>query len=205
MIILPDWPDFPWDDVFEEDRGHETECWVWAHALPPTSRTVTVRKKVKRLFNVAVGIRDTAANECWMHLCERWGEINMCVRPDHVVVASRSANSLHSQQLRREAGAVRPSLLIGRRRDPASIEKQAVAMRGRPKSDEHRANIKAAHDRERVLGPYPCPACGQPFVLPAQRTRHVRHQCTHPDVDALRCSTAAEDYDPVRLTGEVHR
>lgn len=178
MILLPDWPDFPWDEVVEEDLGYDTECWIWTRPLPPTSRSVTVRKQVKRLFNAAVGARDLGAGECWMHLCERYGEINYCVRPDHITIGTRSQNMAHHHALRRAAGVKHSSTLSGKPRDPELVAKTAAALRGRPKSLEHRAVIKAVHDRQRENGPYVCAGCGKEFILPAQCTRHIRYQCS---------------------------
>lgn len=100
--MLPDSDWFPWEEVEEKDRGYGSVCWIWTRPLPPTGTTVSVRKKVKRLFQVFVGEKPTG--HVWMHMCERYGEPNMCVRPDHVVVGTKSANMAHWHSLRKAAG-----------------------------------------------------------------------------------------------------
>lgn len=100
--MLPDSEWFPWDEVVEADRGYGSVCWVWTRPLPPTGRTVSVRKKAKRLFAKFVGER--AEGQVWMHLCERYNEPNLCVRPDHIALGTRSANMTHWHALRRAAG-----------------------------------------------------------------------------------------------------
>jgi hypothetical protein len=167
MLILPHWPDFPWDEVEEADRGFDTECWVWTRPLPPTGTTINVRKQAKRLFNTAVGERDLDNNEVWMHICERYGEVNLCVRPDHIRVGTKSENALHAQALRAAAGVDFVAPMQGKSHSPETLSK----MRGR-------------HERARSEGPYVCEQCGREFKIPATLTTHVRHQCrriTDPD------------------------
>lgn len=100
MIPNTDW--FPWDQVKERDRGYETACWVWCGPVPPTATTINVKKKVKKLFSTYVPERPTG--HVWMHLCERYQEMNLCVRPDHIVVGTKSANMAHWHALRSAAG-----------------------------------------------------------------------------------------------------
>ena len=119
MIILPHWPDLPWEEIEEVDRGYEGgPCQLWTR--PYAGRSITTHRTVKRFFHVAVGERDLGNNEVWSHLCEVYGEVNLCVDPSHVEVTTKSANTKRHHDLAREAGVDRIS-------------------------PEGRANIRAAH------------------------------------------------------------
>lgn len=158
MIPNTDW--FPWENVVEEDRGHGTVCWTWVGPLPPTATTISVKKLVKRLFREFVPERPKG--HLWMHLCERYGEMNLCVRPEHIVIGTKSANSAHWHALRRAAGD-----------DPAP---QSEANRGSKRTPETRALMsqRAREHKQAEIdaGPYPCPHCGREFRIPGTRTRH---------------------------------
>ena len=132
--MLPDSAWFPWEEVVEEDRGYGTVCWVWTRPLPPTGKTVSVRKKAKRLFAKFVG--EKQPGQVWMHLCERYGEPNLCVRPDHIAIATKSANMAHWHALRCAAG------------DPPNISQAQEARIGTHHTLESRRKIAATrHER----------------------------------------------------------
>lgn len=157
--MIPDTDWFPWENVVEEDRGYGTVCWQWVGPTPPTASTVGVVKKVKRLFNEFVGGR--GKGKLWMHLCERYGETNLCVRPDHVVIGTKAANTAHWHMLRREAGVLNPG---------------TEANRGSKRSDETRQlmadSARRVKEDQVAKGPYPCGGCGRSFRYPAGKTQH---------------------------------
>lgn len=163
MIPGTDW--FPWNEVHEEDRGYGTVCWIWPWPEGSLSETVgvNIRKKAKRLFKEFVG--EKRPGQLWMHLCERYGEPNLCVRPDHVVFGTKSTNQAHYHALRRAAGV------------PPATEKR----RGFKNTEETKAlmsrSARAKRESERAAGPYVCEACGREFGIPSTRTRHQRVGC----------------------------
>jgi len=159
MIPNTDW--FPWENVTEEDRGHGTVCWVWGGPLPPTATTINVLKKVKRLFREFVPERPKG--HLWMHLCERYGEMNRCVRPDHIVVGTKSANAAHWNALRRAAGVPLPG-----------VEKRTGIVRSDETKERMTDALNIRVEREAAAGPYSCPDCGREFRFPGGRTRHCR-------------------------------
>jgi len=157
--VIPNTDWFPWENVVEEDRDYGSVCWMWEGPLPPTASTINVLRKVQRLFKEFVPERPKG--HLWMHLCERYGEMNRCVRPDHIVVGTKAANGAHWTALRLAAGAELPG----------------VAKRtGITRSDETKVRmteaLKRRMAREQAAGPYPCQHCGREFRVPGTRTRH---------------------------------
>jgi hypothetical protein len=77
------------------------------------------------------------------HLCERYGEVNKCVRLSHVTIASRSDNMKHHHALRVAAGVPHPAAGA---KSPEHQAKITAALRARnvSHSEERRANISRA-------------------------------------------------------------
>ena len=105
-VLSSAYPCFRWHLVEVRPGELDTPCWIWVGKVPPTARTVSVLGEVKELFTRAVGSRGTG--EMWSHLCERYGEPNLCVNPDHVVIGTMSSNIQHRHDLRRAAGIKHP-------------------------------------------------------------------------------------------------
>jgi NUMOD3 motif len=170
MIPGTEW--FPWDDVVEEDRDYGTVCWIWNR--PFTSGSITTHRTVKRLLEQTVGERQPG--QLWMHLCEKFREQNLCVRPDHIVMGTKSANAAHSHALRAAAGIPHAPI-----RPPHSAEtraKMSAARLGREFTPEWRAALskaqKEATRRDIDKGPYLCDSCGREFSRSQSRSRHMK-------------------------------
>jgi len=131
---------FRWAQVNEVDRGFDEVCWV---------HTNTHVQTLHKLYRQALGPRDSKTH-VYMHLCERHGERNKCIRPGHVVIGTYSENSRHRDTLTRAAG--KPAVSdearrkmseahVGMRRSEASRKKQSATLRGRTLSEETKRKI----------------------------------------------------------------
>jgi hypothetical protein len=100
------WSEMPWERITVVDRGflfeEARECWQVESNPLRYSRLV-----MEKLHGI--DLRDSGLYV--MHLCEKLGERNLCIRPEHLRVGTPSENALHS-------------LLLGSRRSPG---------RGRPR------------------------------------------------------------------------
>jgi hypothetical protein len=76
------------------DRGFG-DCWI-------TGIQPNLLLWVKELWAERIGV--PSADEVYMHLCERWGEVNRCANPEHVEIGPRSENARHALALKIAAG-----------------------------------------------------------------------------------------------------
>ena len=92
-----------WEEV---DRGFDSLCY-W---VPGTNR---IRIRAKALL---ASLPERPPGMVYMHLCEKWGEPNRCVRPEHIKVGTRAENNAHKEALRAAAGVPHHSKGKKRRR-----------------------------------------------------------------------------------------
>ena len=82
----------PWHEMEPVDRGFELECWISnisaRNNRRHAQRVVEIRDGIKSDMNIVV-----------MHLCEKWREPNACLRPEHLVLGSKSDNAKRQWEL----------------------------------------------------------------------------------------------------------
>ena len=110
-----------WRRVEVADRGFDSPCWI-------ARKGVKSHSDIRARLNELVG--ECGDNEVHMHTCERWGEKNRCINPEHIRVGTRSENQQHWHDLRAAAGV------------PFNPERPW--QRGVPLSEETRCKIRAS-------------------------------------------------------------
>jgi hypothetical protein len=164
-------PPFPYIVM---NRGFETECWV----------SLQYRADVDRWFHDVLGQNDH--HNVWMHLCERWHERNLCVRPSHLRLAPRSENAKHWQRLRRGAGVPwTGGTRKGHKMSAETRARMSVAAKARP----HKLRYCALCDRTMTV------------------TNFSRHKCITPNAKAKRvqCEVCSEMIPHTWLSRHVKR
>jgi hypothetical protein len=136
---------FPWHRVTEVDRTppslpddyfYEGNCWIGTWGVRQTRTVIS-------LLTLTVGPQ--GPTQCWMHVCEKQGEKNLCLRPEHIRLVNRGDNVRHRFALERQAGVRRPMSEKNRRAFGDRV-------RGTSPSAETRAKISAAN-KGQVIGP----------------------------------------------------
>jgi hypothetical protein len=103
-----------------------------------------------------------------MHLCEKYGEINQCLFPGHVVIGTKRENVQHANTLRVAAGVPLPQ--TGRRLSNDAKARIGAAHLGLLHSAATKTRIgnsRRGQTQLRVL----CPGCGH-LIAQGHLTRH---------------------------------
>lgn len=69
------------------------ECWL-------IDKPVHLSTQANNWLTETVGER--GPGKCFTHLCEIAREPNRCIRPEHVVIGTKSTNATHMHELRRQ-------------------------------------------------------------------------------------------------------
>lgn len=71
------------------------DCWII---------DMPVRQSKQALNWLTETVGERQPGELFQHLCEIAREANRCIRPEHVVIGTKSTNAAHMHELRRRAG-----------------------------------------------------------------------------------------------------
>lgn len=108
----------PWHNIEVVDRGFLSQCWQLEHIALGSGMT---NRYARRIVLERDGVVCSRVGLLAIHLCEVADVENRCVRPDHIVVGTRSENNFQAWRNPRRRRAA-SSLATGVKRGPYKVQ-----------------------------------------------------------------------------------